>query len=119
MNVPFKIFVAASKDVQIMVKLQIIQSNEEVHSLSQDMARLMNKDDAKDTVLSCTSNEDEPVIKAHSWIIKCRSTKLANRLMINNEDEKHKVSYCMLQRYERNNNTAHCVYWQPFKLSVL
>lgn len=83
--------VPASKDVQIMVKLQIIQSNEEVHSLSQDMARLMSKDDAKDTEVKCTSTEDEQTLKAHSWIIKCRSSKLGNRLMINNEDEKHKV----------------------------
>lgn len=82
----------ASKDVQLMVKLQIIQSNEEVHSLSQDMARLMSKDEAKDTVVRCTSNEDEPTLKAHSWIVKCRSSKLGNRLMINNEDEKHKVN---------------------------
>lgn len=76
-----------------MMKLQIIQSNEEVHSLSQDMARLMNKDDAKDTLVRCTNNEEEPTLKAHSWIIRCRSSKLGNRLMIANEDEKHKVSY--------------------------
>lgn len=77
-----------------MVKLQIIQSNEEIHSLSQDMARLMGKDDAKDTVINCTSTEEEQPLKAHSWIIKCRSSKLGNRLMINNEDEKHKVITC-------------------------
>lgn len=76
-----------------MVKLQLIQSNEEVHSLSQDMARLMSKDEAKDTLVRCTSNDDEPALKAHSWIIKCRSTKFSNRLTVNNEDEKHKVIY--------------------------
>lgn len=84
-------FYLASKDVQIMVKLQIIQSNEEVHSLSQDMARLMGKEEAKDVLVSCTNGADETPLKAHSWIIRCRSSKLANRLM-DNVDEKHKVS---------------------------
>lgn len=75
-----------------MVKIQIIQSSEEVHSLSQDMARLMNKDDVKDAVVTCASNEDEPILKVHSWIIKCRSSKLGNRLLLNmDEDVKHKV----------------------------
>lgn len=86
-------FFPGSKDIQIMVKLQIIQSNEEIHSLSQDMARLMNKDEAKDTLIRCTNGDGEPPLKAHSWIIRCRSTKLGNRLMLGNDDEQHKVGW--------------------------
>ncbi|KAJ8939950.1 hypothetical protein NQ314_010939 [Rhamnusium bicolor] len=86
----FIFFIA--KDVQIMVKLQIIQSDEEVHSLSQDMARLMCSDNSKDTLVSCTCKEGEEPVKAHSWIIKCRSTKLGNRLLAHT-DEKNKVNY--------------------------
>lgn len=64
-----------------MLKLQIIQSDEEVHSLSQDMARLMCNDEAKDTVVECACSEGERPIKVHSWIIKLRSAKLGNRLL--------------------------------------
>ncbi|KAJ8973721.1 hypothetical protein NQ317_011759 [Molorchus minor] len=71
----------SAKDVQIMVKLQIIQSDEEVHSLSQDMARLMCVDNIKDTLIECMCGEGERPIRAHSWIIKCRSTKLGQRLL--------------------------------------
>lgn len=74
-----------------MLKLQIIQSNEEVHSLSQDMARLMSRDEAKDSLIKCTNSDEEPELKGHSWIIKCRSSKLANRLLAN-QDDKRKVS---------------------------
>lgn len=73
-----------------MLKLQIIQSDEEVHSLSQDMARLMCTDDTKDSVVECTCKEGERPIKAHSWIIKLRSSKLGNRLLPS-EDERDKV----------------------------
>lgn len=61
-----------------MLKLQIIQSDEEVHSLSQDMARLLSKeDDDKDTLIECGGGAP---IKAHSWIIKTRSNKLGKKL---------------------------------------
>ncbi|XP_018563976.1 uncharacterized protein LOC108905536 isoform X1 [Anoplophora glabripennis] len=79
----------SSKDVRIMLKLQIIQSDEEVHSLSQDMARLMCTDDAKDSLVECTCKEGERPIKAHSWIVKLRSSKLGTRL-ISYEDERDK-----------------------------
>lgn len=88
----FKTFFLATKDVQIMVKIQIIQSDEEVHSLSQDMARLMSKKDTKDTLIKCsTSEEDDEPIEAHSWVIRCRSSKLANRLTQYDSD-KNKVN---------------------------
>ncbi|CAG9817914.1 unnamed protein product [Phaedon cochleariae] len=79
----------SSKDVQIMVKLQIIQSDEDVHSLSQDMGRLMGTQDSKDTLIECTCGEDDRPVNVHSWIIKCRSTKLGNRLL-DYQDEKDK-----------------------------
>lgn len=75
-----------------MLKLQIIQSDEEVHSLSQDMARLMCTDDAKDSIVECTCKEGERPIKAHSWIVKLRSSKLGSRLLPF-DDERDKVRY--------------------------
>ncbi|XP_044252477.1 speckle-type POZ protein-like B isoform X1 [Tribolium madens] len=77
----------SSKDVSIMLKLQIIQSDEEVHSLSQDMARLLVKSEDKDTIIECASKEDESPLTVHSWIIRARSSKLAMKLQ-KSEDEK-------------------------------
>ncbi|KAL3272482.1 hypothetical protein HHI36_013962 [Cryptolaemus montrouzieri] len=82
------------KDVKIMVKLQIIPSDEEVHSLSQDMARLMEKDTrGKDTIIECENANDQDsteCITAHSWIIRMRSAKLGSKLLeYKNDKEKH------------------------------
>lgn len=85
----------SSKDVQIMVKLQIIQSDEEVHSLSQDMARLMCTDDTKDTLIECNCGEGERPIKVHSWIIKCRSPKLGNRLLSYTDERNKNIKYIL------------------------
>ncbi|XP_044758880.1 speckle-type POZ protein B-like isoform X2 [Coccinella septempunctata] len=83
-----------SKDVKIMVKLQIIHSDEEVHSLSRDMARLMDKDSIeKDTLIECENDNEENgtnSITVHSWIIRMRSAKLGSKLLeYKNEKNKH------------------------------
>lgn len=77
-----------------MVKLQIIHSDEEVHSLSQDMARLMDKDSKeKDTIIECESEigEKTNTITVHSWIIRMRSAKLGSKLL-EYKNEKNKVN---------------------------
>lgn len=79
-----------------MLKLQIIQSDEEVHSLSQDMARLMSTEDAKDTIVNCACGENEQPLTCHSWIIRCRSAKLACRLL-DHQDQKNKVRFIILE----------------------
>lgn len=76
-----------------MLKLQIIQSDEEVHSLSQDMARLLLKSEDKDTLIECTCKEDESPIKVHSWIIKTRSSKLASLLQKFQDEKKPSIKY--------------------------
>lgn len=78
-----------------MVKIQIIQSDEEMHSLSQDMARLMLDEDNKDTLIECycdSENKDcqKAPLKVHSWIIRTRSEKLGKRLE-KHSDDKNKV----------------------------
>lgn len=79
-----------------MVKIQIIQNDEEVHSLSQDMARLLLSEESKDTIVECycdSENKDchQTPLTVHSWIVRTRSEKLAMRLERIN-DEKNKVS---------------------------
>ncbi|XP_066137717.1 speckle-type POZ protein B-like isoform X1 [Euwallacea fornicatus] len=88
------------KDVRIMVKIQIIQSDEEVHSLSQDMARLMAIEESKDTMIEsyCDSeNKDchNSPLTAHSWIVKTRSEKLAKRLETHSSDKNKNVKYLL------------------------
>lgn len=68
-----------SGDVDLMVKIQIIQCENEKHSLSQDMARLLKHPRAADTKLTCgglTSTE----IPVHSSIIAARSDILAEMI---------------------------------------
>jgi len=79
-----------------MVKIQIIQNDEELHSLSQDMGRLLLSEESKDTVVECycdSENKDchQTPLTVHSWIVRARSEKLAMRLERIN-DEKNKVS---------------------------
>lgn len=61
-----------------MVKVQIIQSEEEKHSLSQDLARVLANEAKEycDTIVECaTPNSGEP-FKVNSLLIKARSPKL-------------------------------------------
>ncbi|XP_008197447.1 speckle-type POZ protein-like B isoform X4 [Tribolium castaneum] len=83
----------SSKDVSIMLKLQIIQSDEEVHSLSQDMARLLLKSEDKDTLIECAKEDESPVIKVHSWIIMARSSKLALQLQKFQDEKTPNIKY--------------------------
>lgn len=93
------------KDVRIMVKIQIIQSDEEVHSLSQDMARLMVDGEAnKDTIVEChcdaENKDNKKVLKVHSWILRTRSEKLAKRLETHSDEKNKKINYLLsLQEY--------------------
>lgn len=89
-----------------MVKIQIIQSDEEVHSLSQDMARLMVNEESKDTLVECYCDSenkdcDKTPLMVHSWIIRTRSDKLATR-MEEQSDGKNKVS---LWRFSPNKHS--------------
>lgn len=63
-----------------MVKIQIIQSNEEKHSLSQDMARVLSENEFVDTVVACSGTEQDDPILVHSIFIKIRSGRLARKL---------------------------------------
>ncbi|KAK9883094.1 hypothetical protein WA026_001296 [Henosepilachna vigintioctopunctata] len=86
-----------AKDVKIMVKLQIIQSDEEVHSLSQDMARLMDKDSRdKDTIIECeneSGDNDKKSLLVHSWVIRIRSAKLGSKLLEYKNDRHKHIKY--------------------------
>ncbi|XP_030757160.1 uncharacterized protein LOC115883027 isoform X2 [Sitophilus oryzae] len=91
----------SNKDIKIMVKIQIIQSDEEVHSLSQDMARLMTcEEENKDTVVECycdsenKENRQNP-IRVHSWIVRTRSEKLAKRLDESSDENNKNMKYTL------------------------
>ncbi|XP_015432287.1 PREDICTED: protein roadkill-like [Dufourea novaeangliae] len=66
-------------EVLLMVKIQIIQCENEKHNLSQDMARLLNHPHGADTKLICggLTNTQIPV---HSSIIAARSSVLAKMI---------------------------------------
>lgn len=93
------------KDVRIMVKIQIIQNDEELHSLSQDMGRLLLSEESKDTVVECycdSENKDchQTPLTVHSWIVRARSEKLAMRLeRINDEKNKNMIYQLSLPEY--------------------
>ncbi|XP_017774120.1 PREDICTED: uncharacterized protein LOC108560911 isoform X1 [Nicrophorus vespilloides] len=94
-------------DVSILVKIQIIQTEEERHNLSQDLARIMNKtgDEYVDTLVECgvdpedilrsddslnSENSRETNLKVNSLIIKARSPMLAVMLMSQNDNDQFK-----------------------------
>lgn len=76
-------------NVSIMVKIQIIQKEEEMHSLSQDLSRifLQNEDDRfTDCIVECCNfKPSEMKLKVHSFIINTRSTVLS-KLITENKD---------------------------------
>lgn len=78
-----------------MVKIQIIQSDEEKHTLSQDMGRLMLKRTKEfcDSVVKCfqdTHEEEDTPIYFHSLILKTRSPILGLKLQ-EYKDPEHSV----------------------------
>lgn len=103
-----------AKDVSIMVKIQIVQTEEEKHSLSQDLARIMsktsdeyvdtlvfggpdpkveddNKDNKNNEELQNSTNQ-ENILKVSSLLIKARSPMLAV-MLLPNRDEAKKVKF--------------------------
>lgn len=79
-----------------MVKIQIIQKEEEMHSLSQDLSRifLQNEDDRfTDCIVECCNfKPSEMKLKVHSFIINTRSTVLS-KLITENKDIVTNVSF--------------------------
>ncbi|KAF5291569.1 hypothetical protein FQR65_LT01882 [Abscondita terminalis] len=102
----------SEKDLRIMVKVQIIQSEEEKHSLSQDLARILATESAQysDTIVDCASNTKEPPFQVNSLLLKARSSKLGTMLQKhkdpNNENIKYKLDlsvldYCIVKELLR------------------
>jgi len=84
----------SQKDVRIMVKVQIIQSEEEKHSLSQDLARVLATESEEycDTLVDCASQDEEP-FKANSLLIKTRSPKLGAMLQKHKDPKSENIKY--------------------------
>lgn len=78
-------------NVSMMVKIQIIQSEEEMHSLSQDLARILSHSDTKDEYVDCIvecakGRQSHKTLQVHSLIIRARSPALASLLREKNTD---------------------------------
>lgn len=78
-----------------MVKMQVIQSEEERHSLSQDMARILAEEQFTDTVILCSCSDSQKPLCINSILLKTRSDKLATKLRdhtdANNKNIKYKI----------------------------
>ncbi|XP_054001867.1 speckle-type POZ protein-like [Hylaeus anthracinus] len=74
-------------EVLLMVKIQIVQCENEKHNLSQDMARLLKHPSGADTKLTCggLTNTEIPV---HSSILAARSNVLREMISPLNETSK-------------------------------
>ncbi|XP_025837051.1 TD and POZ domain-containing protein 5 isoform X2 [Agrilus planipennis] len=83
------------KDVRIMIKIQIIHSEEEEHSLSQDLARILavNSEEFSDTIIECASDEGNKTLKSHSLLIRSRSKKLGTKLEDFQDKENKNIRY--------------------------
>ncbi|XP_015596702.1 speckle-type POZ protein isoform X2 [Cephus cinctus] len=66
-------------DVEVMVKIQIIQCESEKHNLSQDMTRLLRHSRGADTKVTC-AGDDGTEIPVHSSIVAARSSVLADMI---------------------------------------
>lgn len=76
-----------------MVKLQIIHSGEEKHSLSQDLARVLRlePEDFTDTIVQSSPSPDgQSEFKTSSLIIKARSDPLG-AMLAKHKDERYNV----------------------------
>lgn len=94
------------KDVTLMVKIQIIQSEEERHSLSQDMARILAENQFADTLIQCNCQETQKPIYANSLLIKTRSNKLATKLRDHTDPNNKTIKY-KLDLTELNHNVVY------------
>lgn len=85
----------SEKDVRIMVKVQIIQSEEEKHSLSQDLARILalESDQHCDTIVECANHKGEEPFKVNSLLVRARSTKLAGMLRKSQDPKNKSIKY--------------------------
>lgn len=90
-----------------MVKIQIIQSEEERHSLSQDMARILAEERFIDTVVLCNCPESQKPIYINSMLIKTRSNKLATKLRDHTDDTTNKNIKYKIDLSELNYNVVH------------
>ncbi|XP_076655277.1 TD and POZ domain-containing protein 2 isoform X3 [Halictus rubicundus] len=73
-------------EVLLLVKIQIIQCENEKHNLSQDMARLLKRPNGADTKLVCGGLNDAE-IPVHSNIIAARSSVLAEMISLLGEPQ--------------------------------
>lgn len=83
----------SEKDVKIMVKLQIIHSGEEEHSLSQDLARVLRlePEDFTDTIVQSSPSQDgQSEFKTSSLIIRARSDPMG-AMLSKYKDERYNV----------------------------
>ncbi|KAF2893106.1 hypothetical protein ILUMI_13062 [Ignelater luminosus] len=83
------------KNVRIMVKVQIIQSEEEKHSLSQDLARVLANESKEycDTIVECATQNGEEPFKVNSLLIKARSPKLGVMLQKYKDPKNENIRY--------------------------
>lgn len=89
-----------------MVKVQIIQSEEERHSLSQDMARILAEEQFADSVILCSCPDSQKPIYANSMLIKTRSTKLGAKLRDHTDPRNKDIKY-KLDLSELNHNVVY------------
>lgn len=77
-----------------MVKVQVIHSGEEKHSLCQDLARVLRleSEDSTDTIVESTPSTDgrQSQFKASSLIIRARSSQL-DAMLCKHKDDRNKV----------------------------
>lgn len=82
-----------------MVKIQIIQTDEETHSLSQDLARILSLESQhfSDTIVEATEENEVKSFKAHSFMIWTRSPTLGTRLIKHNDETNQVVTIASLR----------------------
>lgn len=79
-----------------MVKIQLMRTEEERHSLSQDMVRFFEKpDETADTIIETFKDEDaeETILKASSFLLMCRSRYLHSKLKEHSEENNPNIKY--------------------------
>ncbi|KAK9710297.1 BTB/POZ domain [Popillia japonica] len=84
-----------NKDLSIMVKIQVIHSDEEKHSLSQDLANVLDSESEEftDTIVECSEKDEVKTLKAHSFLIRIRSPKLGMQLRKHKDETNQEISY--------------------------
>ena len=90
----YVIFVCLVNDVSLMVKIQVIQSDEEKHSLSQDLARILTQesDEMTDALVEAADGDSVKTLKVNSFIVKARSPVLWKQFK-DHVDKTNRVSF--------------------------